>query len=404
MSQIPLTISAPSGQSADILDVTLNAIKQVWVDSAGALHTTQAQVTSLPTLTFGTHLAAGAASYNGSAIATLTSDATSANTASTIVARDSAGAFAMGALTATSLNLSGGALSSAGAITGGPLVAAAFANSGPSNSMFGSDGGGSSLIRTATGHHLQGASGGDWLAVLNGSATFNGSLALTGALTGATTGAFSGLVTEGAWSAASNSNLSTYNIGISFGSASFAAGSSYLYAPSADNFQLGFQGTARGGNISVFANGLSSAASHVFTGAGALTALGLGTFVGLTAGTGTVQGSSDGSHVAYYASLYTAAGASFASTVHSLSGSTTVTIPNGTSGASLAVSLPASPAFAAAPNITANPVLSSPSNTACVITLSAISSSSFTLNASTYLGGSVTGDQTVKIYWRADGA
>jgi hypothetical protein len=49
---------------------------------------------TLNTLTFGTHLASGAASYNGSAIATLTSDATAANTASTIMARDGSGQVA----------------------------------------------------------------------------------------------------------------------------------------------------------------------------------------------------------------------------------------------------------------------------------------------------------------------
>lgn len=55
----------------------------------------------LPTLTFGTHLASGAASYNGSAIATITSDAASANTASTIVARDGSGNFTAGTITAS---------------------------------------------------------------------------------------------------------------------------------------------------------------------------------------------------------------------------------------------------------------------------------------------------------------
>jgi hypothetical protein len=51
-------------------------------------------------LTFGTHLAAGAASYNGSTAATLTSDATNANTASTIVARDASGNFIAGTIIA----------------------------------------------------------------------------------------------------------------------------------------------------------------------------------------------------------------------------------------------------------------------------------------------------------------
>lgn len=50
-------------------------------------------------LTFGTHLASGASSYNGSSAATITSDATSANTASTLVARDSSGNFSANNIT-----------------------------------------------------------------------------------------------------------------------------------------------------------------------------------------------------------------------------------------------------------------------------------------------------------------
>ena len=57
---------------------------------------------NLATLTYGTHLtnSAGASSYNGSAASTLATDATSANTASTIVARDGSGNFSAGAITA----------------------------------------------------------------------------------------------------------------------------------------------------------------------------------------------------------------------------------------------------------------------------------------------------------------
>lgn len=56
---------------------------------------------NLDTLTFGTHLVTGGSSYNGSANVTITSDATNANTASTIVARDSSGNFSAGTITAT---------------------------------------------------------------------------------------------------------------------------------------------------------------------------------------------------------------------------------------------------------------------------------------------------------------
>jgi hypothetical protein len=59
------------------------------------------------TLTFGAHLISGDSSFNGTADASILSDATSSNTVSTIVARDTAGAFSMGALTATTGAFSG---------------------------------------------------------------------------------------------------------------------------------------------------------------------------------------------------------------------------------------------------------------------------------------------------------
>lgn len=57
--------------------------------------------TATSTLTFGAHLTAGGASYNGSTPVTITSDATNANTASTIVARDGSGNFAAGTIAAS---------------------------------------------------------------------------------------------------------------------------------------------------------------------------------------------------------------------------------------------------------------------------------------------------------------
>lgn len=57
---------------------------------------------NLGTLTFGPHLSAGGSSYNGSAGVSITSDATSANTPSTTIARDINGAFSAGAITGTS--------------------------------------------------------------------------------------------------------------------------------------------------------------------------------------------------------------------------------------------------------------------------------------------------------------
>lgn len=52
------------------------------------------------TLTFGTHLTSGGASFNGSANVTIMSDATAANTVSTIVARDGSGNFSAGTVSA----------------------------------------------------------------------------------------------------------------------------------------------------------------------------------------------------------------------------------------------------------------------------------------------------------------
>jgi hypothetical protein len=84
---------------------------------------------NLDALTFGTHLAAGGASYNGSAAVTISTDATSLNTASAIVARDSSGNFSAGTITASltghaSLDLATGALgANVQAALGNPLNA-----------------------------------------------------------------------------------------------------------------------------------------------------------------------------------------------------------------------------------------------------------------------------------------
>lgn len=71
---------------------------------------------ALSTLTFGTHLTG--TSYNGSAPITIATDAASANTVSTIVARDASGNFSAGTITAT---LNGAA--PAGSLTGTTLAA-----------------------------------------------------------------------------------------------------------------------------------------------------------------------------------------------------------------------------------------------------------------------------------------
>ena len=61
---------------------------------------------NLATLTFGTYLTG--TSYNGSTGVTIATNATSANTASTIVARDGSGGFTAGTITASNLVLVGG--------------------------------------------------------------------------------------------------------------------------------------------------------------------------------------------------------------------------------------------------------------------------------------------------------
>jgi hypothetical protein len=76
---------------------------------------------NLDTLTFGTHLAAGGSSYNGSAGVTITSDATNANTASTIVARDSSGNFSAGTITAALTGTVSGNLTSSSTLNGANL-------------------------------------------------------------------------------------------------------------------------------------------------------------------------------------------------------------------------------------------------------------------------------------------
>ena len=55
---------------------------------------------NLNALSFGTYLTAGGSSYNGTSAVTISTNATSANTASTIVARDASGNFTAGTITA----------------------------------------------------------------------------------------------------------------------------------------------------------------------------------------------------------------------------------------------------------------------------------------------------------------
>lgn len=68
---------------------------------------------TLKLLTFGNHMASGSANYDGSTIATLSTDATNINAPSTIVARDASGNFSAGTITA---DLTGTALNATNAV------------------------------------------------------------------------------------------------------------------------------------------------------------------------------------------------------------------------------------------------------------------------------------------------
>lgn len=88
---------------------------------------------NLSTLTFGTFLQASGTSYNGSTNVTIALNASSLNTASTIVARDSSGNFSAGTVTVNSINVSGGNISGQltnSVLSGVGLTGGSFNNTG----------------------------------------------------------------------------------------------------------------------------------------------------------------------------------------------------------------------------------------------------------------------------------
>lgn len=138
---------------------------------------------TLPSLTFGTHLTG--TSYNGSGAITLGTDAASANTASTIVARDGSGNFAAGTITAAltghaSLDLALGGGTMSGSIAMG------------SNAITG--------LTTLNGNTISTGTG--TLSLGSFTETLGGNLVTSGAVTHA--GAFSTTITA---TAATNSTL-----------------------------------------------------------------------------------------------------------------------------------------------------------------------------------------------------
>lgn len=96
----PMTWLAPGSGVATAMALGINAAGGVVtspVANANLANSTISGVSlgsNLLALTFGTHLASGGTTYNGSAGVTITSDATAANTASTIMARDGSGQVA----------------------------------------------------------------------------------------------------------------------------------------------------------------------------------------------------------------------------------------------------------------------------------------------------------------------
>jgi hypothetical protein len=142
---------------------------------------------NLASLTIGTHLTG--TSYNGSSAVTIATDATDANTSSTIVARDSSGNFSAGTITAT---LSGSASSVANTLTiGTGLSGTSFNGSAAvtiANTGVLSFSGGSTGLTPAT--------------ATTGAVTLAGTLAIANGGTGATTrqdamDALAGAVTSG---------------------------------------------------------------------------------------------------------------------------------------------------------------------------------------------------------------
>jgi hypothetical protein len=123
---------------------------------------------NLNTLTFGTFLTG--TSYNGSSAVTIATNATNANTASTIVARDASGNFSAGTITAA---LSGNATTSS-STSGNAATATAL-----------------QTARTINGTSFNGTANITITAAANGGTATN----LSGGTVSATTGSFSGAVT-----------------------------------------------------------------------------------------------------------------------------------------------------------------------------------------------------------------
>ena len=147
--------------------------------------------TASGTLTFGTHLTSGGSSYNGSTGVTITSDATNANTASTIVARDGSGNFTAGTITA---NLTGTA--SAAPISGvtglGTGVATALGTNVGSAGAFVVNGGALGTPTSGVATNLTGTAASLTAGTVTTNANLTGDTTSTGNAT--TTGKVNGVI------------------------------------------------------------------------------------------------------------------------------------------------------------------------------------------------------------------
>lgn len=158
-------------------------------------------------------------------------------------------------------------------------------------------------------YQLQNFNGGTtWATFGPSSASVVGSLAISGALTGGTTGGFSSLVTAG---------------GLALPLGSFSTPGTNQMTVGVDSSANGIFRLSNGTGVYQFQNGPGSSTYASF-GTSAASVPGTFAAVGLTAGTGTVQGSSNASTVSYVPPVYTAAGVAVASTAHIVQGTSSI--------------------------------------------------------------------------------
>lgn len=162
---------------------------------------------------------------------------------------------------------------------------------------------------------------------------------INGALTGATT-----ITTSG--SAAIGDGTGNKTIAVNGGNAGTSGGSAiYFQTAGATNFAIGYKSAILGGAFDntryIYTTGAGLSTDGPFT------STGLGTFVGLTAGTGTVKGASDGATNAYLPPVYGPTGAPLAGTTHILT-STASVVGTGASQ-SVTIALTNAGAFASLP-------------------------------------------------------